>query len=369
MSQEFKQAEEIAKKLAKEVSDIDVILVYGGIAQGRFDKYSDYDMIAISDKKWVAWEFILDNQPICLWPMTWKKAEEVATGKTGYWSVAAAAIFESKVVWQKSDKMLKKFEDLKKFVSEGGPRTLKKAIADYDRLYGKLWRMQKAIEQKNELDISFLKNDIVNELAHILSALNNRFYLNNFGKQLSEIETFEHIPNDFIENYRKFLIAEPEESLVIGSTIVEEVKILVRNWLNEQKLDPNENAIGIAKEWPGIIEWLNKTLSANEKGDLIGGLMAATANAEYYLWAFLLLQNKKWLRNGFYSTEEELLKLSKNIPDNIKTLLQSQNLEEIKNAAQQLTVILEEELKLRGATLPIADSLDNAKQFIQQKEL
>lgn len=369
MSQELKRAEEIAKKLAKEVSGIDLILVYGGIAQGRFSKYSDYDMIAISDKKWVVWEFIQDNQSICLWPMTWKKAEEVAKGKTSYWSVAAASIFESIVVWYKSDKILKKFESLKRFLSEGGPRTLKKAIADYDKLYGKLWRMQKAIEQKNELDISFLKNDIANELAHILSALNNRYYLNNFGKQLLEIETFEHQPNDFIENYRKFLIAEPEEALVIGITIVEEVRILIRNWLNEQELEPNENAAGIAKEWPGITEWLNKTLSATENEDLIGGLMAATENAEYFLWAFLLLQNKKWLRNGFYSIEEELLKLSKNISNNISTLLQSQNLAEIEDAAQQLTSTLEEELRLRGVALPIAGSLDEAIQFIQQKEL
>ncbi len=369
MTQELKQAGEIAKRLAKEVSGIDLILVYGGIAQGRFSKYSDYDMIAISDKKWVVWEFVQDNQPICLWPMTWKKAEEVAMGKTSYWSVAAAAIFASKVVWCKSDKILKKFEDLKRFLSEGGPRTLKKAITDYDKLYGKLWRMQKAIDEKNDLDISFLKNDIVNELAHILSALNNHYYLNNFGKQLLEIEIFELLPNDFVENYKKFLIAKPEDALVIGSTIVDEVKILIRNWLNEQELEPNENAAGIAKEWPGIIEWLNKTLSANEEEDLIGGLMAANENAEFYLWAFLLLQNKKWLRNGFYSVEEEMLKLSKNISNNISTLLQSQNLAEIKDAAQQLTATLEEELRLRGATLPIAESLDEAIQFIQQKEL
>ena len=369
MSQELKQAEEIAHRLAKEVSGIDLILVYGGLAQGRFNKYSDYDMIAISDKKKVVWEFVLEERPICLWPITWEKAERTIKGEINYWSVAAATFLEAKVVWAKSDKMIKKFEQLKDFAAEGGPRTLEKAIANFDNLYGIMWRMQKAIEKKNFLDFTLLKSGIANGLTHILAAFNDQYYLNNWGKQLPEIETFERIPAEFIENYKKFLQAEPEEALQIGETLIEEVKVLIRNWMNDQEQDKQNDIEELAKEWPGIIEWANKAYAATEKGDVIGGLMAAIENANTFMWAYLTLQSKKWSSNCFYSVDEEVLKLSKNVPKNIHTLLQSQNLVELKEATEGLISTLKEELELRRVTLPIAESLEDAMRFIQEKEL
>ena len=80
------------------------------------------------------------------------------------------------------------------------------------------------------------------------------------------------------------------------------------------------------------------------------------------------LQNKKWDINSFYTTDEEILKLAKNIPKNIQTLLQSQNLVELKEATEELVQALKEELELRRIKLPVAETLDDAIQFIQEKE-
>ena len=369
MSQEMKYAEEIAQRLVKEVSGIDLVLVYGGVAQGRFGKYSDYDLIAISDKKWVVWEFVIDNQPICLWSVTWDNAEKMINGEDDFWSVSAATILDAKIVWAKSDKMIKKYEKLKEAGVDGGLKTLKKSIAGYDELYGKLWRLQKAIEGNKNLEVAFLKMEIVNGLTHTLAALNNQYFLNNWGKQLSEIETFEKVPDEFTEQYKKFLLAEPEEALLIGEAMINGIKMLIRNWLRSEENKEEQNDVGeIGTEWAGIIEWANKAYSATEKGDEIAGIMAAIENANTFMWAFLKLQNKKWDINSFYTTDEEILKLAKNIPKNIQTLLQSQNLVELKEATEELVQALKEELELRRIKLPVAETLDDAIQFIQEKE-
>ncbi|NHJ06060.1 MAG: nucleotidyltransferase domain-containing protein [Candidatus Heimdallarchaeota archaeon] len=358
-------AQEVTDIITKQVKEIDLILIYGGAAQGRGTKYSDIDMIAISENKKVVWEFVIEDRPICLWSISWEKLEE-HIDNFNYWSVGAGAFTNAKVLYSKSKKILERFEKItEKIAKEGGKKSLIKAINNFDAIYGYLWHLQKAINHKQELEYRFLIWAIANSIVNVLSPLNNQPLLNNWGKQLHELVNFERLPNDFINRFTNLVTAEPEDVLEIASNLVDDVNLLCKEWLSEKNKINDHTVEGIATEWASFIEYKNKVKSATESNDLVAGLYAATDNAEEYLWAYTILQGKPWSRTCFYSTEEAINYLSKNNPENIATLLKSKNLIELQEATEQLSQSLAEELQLRGLKLPIATSLEEGLQFLQ----
>ena len=363
---------EVAKKITEillnEVSDIDLVLLYGAFAQGRGHSRSDFDMIAIINNKEVEWEFVINEQPICLWSMTWKDVAEVITGKNGIvWSVGVNSLVEAVILYYRDEITLDRFNKLKKRALEGGNNALIQAIENFDSLYGLLWRLGKHMKENNIYELTFLKWNIVTTLNCMISALNKKYFLNNWGKQFTEIAIFDILPVDYVSRTKKFLTAEPEEALEIASGLVDDVRTLIKDSLNSDKEEFNIQKV--LSSWAGLIEYLNKSKSAEEKKDLFAGLYAACDNAEYYLRIFQLLQNETWKKNCFYSVQESLLKLPEKIAYHIKKLLQSQNLTELKDSTAQLAKQLEEKLLSRNATLPIAESLDDGKKFIQVKTL
>jgi len=201
----------------------------------------------------------------------------------------------------------------------------------------------------------------------MLSALNKKYFLNNWGKQFKEILNFDILPVEYVSRSKKFLIARPKEALEIASGLVDDVRTLLKESLNSDKKEANIQKV--VSTWAGVIEYLNKSKSAEEKNDLFAGLYIACDNAEYYLWAFQLLQNETWKKNSFYSVEESLLKLPEKTAYHIMQLLNSQNLTELKSSTELLTKQLTEELLSRVATLPISESINDGKRFIQVKTL
>lgn len=357
-------AQEVTDIITKQVKEIDLILVYGGAAQGRSSKLSDIDMIAISENKKVVWEFVIEDRPICLWSISWEKLESYIDD-FNLWSVGAGAYINSKVLYSKSNKVLERFEKITEEIAKGGEKALTKSLSRFDEIYGSLWHLQKAIKQKQELEIRFLIWAIANSIVIVLSSLNNQHLLNNWGKQLPEIANFEKLPNDFINRFTSLVTAESEDVLEIASELVDDVKLLCKEWLSEKKKIDDHSLEGVATEWAGFVEYKNKVKSATEKNDLVAGLYAATDYAEDYLWASTILQGKPWNRSCFYSAEEAVNYLSKNNPKNVATLLKSKNLIELQEAAEQLLQSLAEELQLRGLKLPIATSLEDGLQFLQ----
>lgn len=368
MTNPIENAKKIVDVLLSIVSDIDLILLYGAFAQRRSHSRSDYDMIAICDSKEVKWEFVIDDQPICLWSMTWKDVEDVITGKDGpLWSIGVSSLVESVILYYKDDSIIEKFNNLKEKVIEGANNALKQAIRNFDSIYGQLWRLQKHTKENNVLELTFLKWNIITSLNCFLSVLNKRYLLHNWGKQFQEIAQFDILPEEYVSRAKEFLKSEPSIALELASKLVEDVRILLKKSLDSVKNESEIKKLGL--EWPGVIEYLNKSKSAEEKKNLIAGLYAACDNAEYYLWGFNLLQEERWERNSFYSIQEGLSKIQDISVFNIKQLLLSQNLTELRHSTEQLVAQFKEEAVSKGLTLPIADSLDDGKKFIRVKIL
>ena len=161
MSEILNLAQEIAGFLARKIDEIDLIYLFGGLAQGREHPRSDIEMVAVSKEKLFRWEFILGERPIFIWPKSWEQLEQSSTGRYGYWSVACASIAHAKILYYKTDENRKHFawiQNQSRLVSQNA---LRRSINSFDTLYGKLWRIQKSIETGRKKDTTFLIWDLI----------------------------------------------------------------------------------------------------------------------------------------------------------------------------------------------------------------
>ncbi|UCE29239.1 MAG: hypothetical protein JSV85_00405 [Candidatus Bathyarchaeota archaeon] len=257
-----------------------------------------------------------------------------------------------------------KFLEIQEKSKLGAKSALERSINSFGELYGKLWRIQKALETGRKLDTTFLIWDLANTLANVLAALNSRLLLNNWGKQIRELQTFRKKPKNFIKRYIDLIKSEPKEALQIGSDLVDDVNALLKNWILENQVTFREELEEIVTDWPTVLEYCNKAISATEQGDISAGLFASRDNAEFNLWAFAALRNIKWNRSSFFSATEEIQRLPSNIGNDLALLLESKDLAKIQKAtcrlAEQLRIELEE-----GWTLPDCSSLEEALRFLK----
>ncbi|MHA2010570.1 MAG: nucleotidyltransferase domain-containing protein [Promethearchaeota archaeon] len=358
---------QIADLLAKNVPEIDLIILYGSFAHGLGHELSDYDLIIISDSKKVAWEFILNERPIQTLSLTWEYAEKVLTGEKGNWSTGAGSLANGIIVWEKSSKYRQKLERLIKKVNEGG-RYLVKQTINFDDLYSRLWLVEKNIKNNKEENIRLLIWDLAIGICYRLSGLNNQYFLNNWGKQLGEIENFTIKPKNFSQRFEKLITSKPKEALNIAENLVDELHILYKNWLIENMDRPEKTYKEIIADWSSAVEGYHSIKSAYKKKDLIGGIYAATDFTEFMIWAYMVLQNKRWDRNNFYPLDDYIKRLPYTIQKDVKVLLSSNKLDELAKAAENVIEDFRQQLRAKNGKLPIAKTLEEALLFIRVED-
>jgi hypothetical protein len=371
-SDDFTIARRVANILASKTKSIDLILIYGSIAQGKGHQYSDFDMIVVSDTEKIVWEFILGNRPICVWPITWEKIENVLLGKESVWSVSVTAFTHSQILWSKSKEHEKRFKALFDKAKEGSINTIKSSIKRYGEIFSKFWLLEEYISQGRLVNTPYLRWYVANTLVHILSALNNQPLFNNWGKQREEIAKMKILPKDFVKRYEKFLTVEPHKCVEIGKELVNDVTLLVNEWIDKNYLETNETPKNIALEWSGIVEYLNKIRSARLKKDLIACKFASTNIVEYVLWAYMILRKEKydiWEFADFHPVDETINKLPRKVQKDVETLLLSDDFDELLEAAKNVTLDLKEELINRKIEIPTTSTLEEAEKFIQISKL
>ncbi|NHJ33081.1 MAG: nucleotidyltransferase domain-containing protein [Asgard group archaeon] len=369
MTDNMQLIQQIAEKLAEEAPEIDLILLYGSFARGLGHELSDYDIIIISDKKKVVWEFILNDRVVKAWSMTWVFAEDTVTGKTGLWITAVAALANSIILWERSKKERKKLEEIIARIPEGGKVTLENSLKWFEGNYDKLWRMRKNIKEGKLVNNRLIIQHTANAICYALSGLNNQYFLNNWGKQLSEIEKLEKKPENFSERYTKLLTADPEEALLIAEGLIEDIRKLLLDWLEKNQPHPDETYKEIASEWPSMVEGLNAIKSAAKNQNITAGIIAVADFIEFVFWSYMILENKTWNRSPYYPIDVYLKKLPEEIRKDAEVLLCSVKLDELAKSAERITKDMNQRLLAKGAKLPIAKSLDEGLQFLQQNVL
>jgi hypothetical protein len=146
--------------------------------------------------------------------------------------------------------------------------------------------------------------------------------------------------------------------------LVDDVNALLKNWILENQVAFKEELEEIVTDWPTVLEYLNKAVSATEQGDISAGLFVSCDNARFNLWAFTALRNIKWDIRSFFSATEEIKKLPSDIKNDLALLLESKDLSEIQKATYRLAEQLRRELE-EGWTLPECSSLEEALTFLR----
>ncbi len=365
MSDLLIQAQEIARAIAEETDDIDLIVVYGSLARKTANDFSDIDLLVISDKISVSWNFVLKERPISVHTMSWDETIGIAKGVHGTWSVGAS-IFENHVVlWSKSKNLEKRFREVSRYIPDGSEEVLRNAVTNFTNLYGQLWRLQDSVNHDDNLTPSFLIWNIAIEISHILSALNKKPMKHNWGKQLSELREFEIVPPEFTTRYEKLVTSPPEESLAIATNLVLDIDLLLRHWFNEQRLSREDSIDMISGEWSGIVDCLNKVYSAAQSQNLVFVRYAAVEFAEFGIWILMSIQGNQSDPKRFDKTLDEIDRLPLECQKPLESLLTSMDIEQLVEASEALASFLKSSMEKVGVKSTTAESISEVKSYLR----
>jgi len=114
---------------------------------------------------------------------------------------SAGSLANGIIVWEKSLDYQQKLEKILSKINQGGNAIIKETI-NFDDLFSKLWLIEKNIKNNKVENIRLLIWDIAIGICHRLAGINNQYYLNNWGKQLREIDKFTIKPNNFSERFK-----------------------------------------------------------------------------------------------------------------------------------------------------------------------
>ncbi|MFX1573734.1 MAG: nucleotidyltransferase domain-containing protein [Promethearchaeota archaeon] len=368
MNENLQEIKQIAYLLAKNVPEIDLVILFGSFARNLGQELSDYDIMIICDSKKVVWEFMFNERPIQAWSMTWEYAEELVKGKLGCWSTSAGSLANGIVVWEKSLEHRQKLENILSKINQGGITVVKETM-NFDDLFSKLWLIEKNIENDKEENIRLLIWDIAIGVCHRLAGLNNQYFLNNWGKQLAEIEKFSIKPNNFTQRFEKLITAKPNKALKIAEELVDDLHLLYKNWLADNMDKPEETYKNIIAEWSSAVEGYYTIKSAAKNNDLNAGIYATTDLTEFFIWSYMVLQNKRWDRNSLYPIDEYIKKLPEVIKTDMEILLMSNKMDELTEAAENILENFRNQLISKNVKLPFAKTLEEGLQFLRVEDI
>jgi hypothetical protein len=359
------QAKKIAYSIVEETKNIDLVLAYGGLSRRTTNEYSDFDILVISKSSRITWTFVWRGRPVSVWTMSWDEAERLAKGQWGNWCVGASIFSNSLILWSSSKTNEKRFRSLRAVAEEGSHNILEQKLSEFSLLYGYIRKLEDAISCNDVLTPAFLVWDIAKGLIQILSALNNQPLVNNWGRQIEEIKQFKIVPGDFVPRYRKLVTSPPMTALPIARDLVKDVHKLLLTWFHDQSIPKESFALEIKNEWPGALDCLNKIHSAVKDKNPIALRYEAVEYAEYAIWLFQGIRGRKSEVRQFESVPEVITQLPSEHQAALSTLLQSQESHELTAAAEKVKDLLRLEASAVGISLPVVNSLEEAKAFLQ----
>ncbi|MFQ5820632.1 MAG: hypothetical protein ACE5I5_11635 [Candidatus Heimdallarchaeota archaeon] len=296
---------ELAQILAEQATrqfpeKIGIIAVYGSVALGTYGEFSDLDMYAIVDEKEdtnLPWSFEYAGCPVDFWQMTWEDAKNMAYGTIkAPWAVAASNFINAKILYSRSLKDQKRFQELQKTTQISVERNAQRAIATLIPAFFHLERMHSAKDCSDLLSIRWAAWQVLNSVVKTLSLLNNRFFTKNWGSNLHEAFKLPEIPSNFKKKATILATSNDFDKLVnAGRNLLEDTQKLVINRLNRIKVKSKEPLQRIKEDIIGISSYLQKIRKAIITKDI---LAASYAVSELQIWIaseLAQLENKAFI--------------------------------------------------------------------------
>lgn len=195
--------------------DIAIVAYYGSYAQGTATKRSDLDFFFIpaTPKGYRASiQFVMQDISFDFWPISWERAERMAT----YQETNTSIIADSILLYSRSDEDLSRFKKLQQTIidmPQSQQSFIDKAEEQLRAVYLHLYKLGKAPCEGN---ITYYRNEAHDVLIQVLSslALLNRTYLKSgWGKNQSQIMNFALKPARLEEQMDYIMCADSAEGI------------------------------------------------------------------------------------------------------------------------------------------------------------
>ncbi|MBA9088166.1 hypothetical protein FHR92_004662 [Fontibacillus solani] len=176
--------------------DIAIVAYYGSYAQGTATEHSDLDFFyipATPDGYRQSIAFILEDISFDFWPISWERAEQMASFDDPKTSVIA----DSKLLYTRSEDDRSRFEQLHNKVTttaQDGLQLLEKSEQELRDTYVHLYKMSRMLPSDNIAFFRYEARSVLTKVLYSLARLNQTYVTKGWGKNLEQIYKFKLRP-------------------------------------------------------------------------------------------------------------------------------------------------------------------------------
>ncbi|WP_241674498.1 nucleotidyltransferase domain-containing protein [Paenibacillus luteus] len=345
--------------------DIAVIAYYGSYADGTATKRSDLDFFFIPATTvgyQASLQFVLDGISFDFWPISWERAERMATFEEPKTTIIA----NSKLLYVRSDEDQARFMALRektRLESQQGMKLIGKAEAEVRDAYVHLHKMNQWQDSTPIGAYRMEAYEVLTKLLQSLALLNRTYLTKGWGKNQEQIMQLALKPAQLEPLMKQIMTAaSPIELRAACGQLAQEIVAL----LSDQRAAYRQPA-SYAERLPGFYEEikgvLDKVLTACENRDYdLAFFAAAGAQAE-------IAHALYFGEHGFWPGLSEDVHMSYNklgLPD-LVALLDPDNYMPLYEAVERLIQFLVSHLKANGVVINQFDGIVQLKQFLQHK--
>lgn len=236
MTDLFKMADIFIDKIKKDYAeDVAIAAYYGSYAQGTQNSKSDLDIFFIpsTDRGGELGDcFILDDIGIDLFPISWTRAEGIASFNESIVSVLA----DCNILYYRSEEDLDRFNSLRENIKslcspEKKSVMINKAIEKFNKCFVSLYNIERLSDITSIRVEAF---NIVTTVFETLSLLNQTYFKKGWGNNLSRILSFKIKPNNIGELVKSIITEVNNERIIENcTTLIDEMRNII---VQEQKL-------------------------------------------------------------------------------------------------------------------------------------
>ncbi len=347
--------------------DIAIIAVYGSQIRGTARPNSDIDMFYIpaAERGYKAsFQFILNGVGYDFWPISWERAANMA----GFNEAKTALIADSKVIYARTRKDLKRFKDLRAGIGAMrkpvyGPFMLMKAQREFRNSCSYMFNLGLP-EVKRDLNaVRMESNKLVCSLTECWAKLNGRYLSCGWPQSRAEVLALKRKPmraGKLLE--RAWGARNAGEICRACHELVRRTRTLIVGLQREYGRRQPYGAVakGFYEE---LKSTLNKLLAACDARDPRTALGAAMAIQGDFAMLLVQAEGKGELMDLNTKPEIEGVYRRLKLPDLLKAY-DPKNLKPLRAAAVKLDRIFKRHLEARGVKLREFDSLEQLREHL-----
>lgn len=285
-------------------NDVCIVAAYGSYLNGAPSKYSDLDLFYIPEAgkgDSLYRSFVAYDLPFEFWGVSWEFAEKIAAGQHR-WSIAPAILTNTRVLHARSESDLTRFESLQQQIAQlqlpaSKPAAVKLAFNAFTQAQGALSAIQLASDAGDVVATRWACCNFIDALLDCLCLLNQTHFTRYWASDASQVAQLASKPAH-LQTHLEQLVTEGNTTVVasLAGELLHDTRHLL---LAAQRIVATPAAAGetLRDYYMAIKEYVNKILSACDKGNLVSAAFVAT-KMQVELAGML-----SRIRNGIEATE------------------------------------------------------------------